>query len=67
MHDAGSMQTITLEITQQDYTIILGALRESCVAIDREEIHSRIGGTAAQILETSLKIRHQGDLLGLAE
>lgn len=55
------MRTIELRISEHDYTLILGALRESSAAIEAWELQTRVGGTSAELTALSLKIRSQGD------
>ena len=61
------MQTIHLELTDQDYTLILGALRECVASIEEWELRLRVGGTAAELALLSDKVRDQGDQQGVQE
>lgn len=61
------MRTIELHVTEHDYTLILGALRESAAAIDAWELRTRVGGTSDEITALSLKIRGQGNAQGAEE
>ena len=61
------MQTITLQISEHDYTLILGALRECVGAIEAWELPVRVGGTADQIVNVSAKVRVQGEQQGAVE
>jgi hypothetical protein len=61
------MDSITLTICERDYTLILGALRECVGAIEGWELPVRVGGTAAKITATSLKVRAQGEEQGARE
>lgn len=61
------MGTVTLQISEHDYTVILGALRESAAAIEDWELQTRVGGTRGQITDLSLKIQAQGAAQGVEE
>jgi hypothetical protein len=61
------METITLQVSETDYTIILGALREAPAAIEDWELRIRVGGTSEEITRVSLKIREQGERQGAVE
>lgn len=61
------MRTIELQVSEHDYTVILGALRESAAAIEDWELRTRVGGTRDEITALSLKIRAQGDAQGVEE
>lgn len=58
------MQTIHLEITDRDYTLILGALAECVAAIEGWELALRVGGDADELATVSEKIRTQGERQG---
>lgn len=61
------MQTIHLEITDRDYTLILGALAECVGAIEAWELVLRVGGNADELATVSDKIRAQGKRQGAQE
>ncbi len=61
------MQTITLKVSERDYTIILGALREVSVAIEPWELATRVGGSEADIDNLHLRIQEQGERQGAQE
>lgn len=61
------MRAIDLRVSEHDYTLILGALRESAAAIEDWELRIRVGGTSAELTALSLKVRRQGDEQGVEE
>ena len=56
-----------LEVSEGEFTILLGALREACATIEAWELALRVGGDADAITRLSLKIRAQGEAQGAVE
>ena len=61
------MKTVQLEVSEDEFTIVLGALREACAAIEPWELALRVGGDAEAITSLSLKLRAQGEAQGAVE
>ena len=61
------MKTVRLEVSEEEFSIVLGALREACASIETWELGLRVGGDADAITRLSLKIREQGEAQGAVE
>lgn len=63
----GDTDPINLQLSQRDYILILGVLRESATVIPDRELRTRIATTEAELAALGTKIRAQGSEQGAGE